>query len=61
MLPKSQDNKTSVQQDEDWNVNEGVWVLVEELDCIFQHVTLKLDLVGVHAQHYDQNQGQDNQ
>ena len=61
MLPKSQGNEANVKQDEDWNVDEGVWVLVEKLDCVFQHVALELDLVGVHAQHDDQNQSQQNQ
>ena len=53
MLPQSQGNKANVKQDEDWNVDEGVWVLVEELDCVFQHVALELDLVRVHAKHHD--------
>lgn len=53
MLPQSQGNKANVKQDEDWNVDESVWVLVEELDCVFQHVALELDLVRVHAKHHD--------
>jgi hypothetical protein len=30
-----------------------VWVLIKEFDCIFEHVALELNFIGVHAQHDD--------
>ncbi len=38
-----------MQKDEKRQVEKSVGVLMEELDCIFEHVALELDLVGVHA------------
>ncbi len=43
-----------MEQDENGDVNESVWILVEELNCVFDHVALEFDLVGVHAQHHEQ-------
>ena len=61
VLPKNQCNKTNVEQYEHWNVDKGVWILVQELYCVFEHISLELYLVWVHAQHYDQDQSQKNQ
>lgn len=59
MLPDNEGGQSKVKQQKDWNVEEDLGIFVEEPHGIFEQVALEFDLVGVEAEHHDQNYSQD--
>lgn len=49
VLPKNKGYQSNVEENEDWNVDKWMRILVQEFDCILQHVSLELDLVRIEA------------